>query len=202
VRGWQDDNQAGREPTNKHDHPPVNRERRRFLKTGVAGSLLLGVASTGALLGGCAGSSDSTCKHCLWLVPGDRVLLTEVIPVMLMGALPESEKERKAAIEKIVAGFDYTVAHFPPSVRKEIRQLLDLLAWPLTRVILTGVMSAWENAEASEIHAFLRRWESSRFSLLRSGYSALHDLICGAWYVSPESWTRIGYPGPPALARG
>lgn len=129
------------------------------------------------------------------------MLLTAVIPVMLMGALPESEKERKAAIEQIVTGFDYTVAHFPASVRKEIRQLLDLLAWPLTRVILTGVVSAWDNAEASQIHAFLHRWETSRFSLLRSGYSALHDLVCGAWYVSPEAWTRIGYPGPPAVVR-
>ena len=199
MKSWPDSQNARRDNTNTRNHPPVDPGRRRFLKTGVAGSLLLGLASTGALLGGCTGRPEPLCRDCLWLNPGDRQLLTAVIPVMLAGALPQPEREQNAAIEQIITGFDFTVAHFPPTVRNEIRQLLDLLVFPPTRVLLTGMFASWEKADASAVRAFISRWETSRFSLLRSGYGALHDLICGAWYVSPESWARIGYPGPPQL---
>jgi hypothetical protein len=180
---------------------PVNPGRRQFLKTGVAGSLVLGFASVTATLGGCAGRSDAPCRDCRWLTSHDRILLTALIPVMLAGALPASENKLNAAIDQVVKSFDFTVAHFSPAIRKEIRQLLDLLEFPLTRVLLTGVVSRWETEGVSGIQSFLSRWENSRFSLFRSGYSALHDLISGAWYVSPESWERIGYAGPPRLVR-
>jgi hypothetical protein len=65
--------------------------------------------------------------------------------------------------------------------------------------LLTGITQPWDQASAVSINTFLSRWQHSRFGLLRSGYTALHDLICGAWYVNPASWSRIGYSGPPAL---
>jgi hypothetical protein len=35
--------------------------------------------------------------------------------------------------------------------------------------------------------------------LLRVAYFALHELVFAAWYGDPQSWPRIGYPGPPEL---
>ncbi len=176
----------------------VNHARRRFLKTGIAGSVLLSLASSGALLTACNTTSDDRCDACLWLTSHDRVLLMAVVPVMLQDALPTAPEQSKKYIEEIIRHFDETVAYFSPVVRKEIRQLFDLLEFSLTRVLLTGV-SSWEKADASDIHSFLSSWENSRFGLLRAGYSALHDLICGAWYANPHSWTKINYPGPPNL---
>jgi hypothetical protein len=49
------------------------------------------------------------------------------------------------------------------------------------------------------VAGFLAAWRSSRLALLQSAYAALHDLSFGAWYAQPESWTDIGYPGPPEI---
>jgi len=173
--------------------------RRQFLKTGVVGTVWLGLASSGMALTGCSQKEQHICKDCDWLSPSDQIMLFAIIPVMLRGALPGSEKERNAAIRKVIAGFDIAVTHFSPSVRKEIRQLLDLLQFPFTRVVLTGVMSPWHREDALGVRSFLTRWQTSRYSLFRSGYAALHDLIIGAWYANPDSWKQISYPGPPAL---
>lgn len=177
----------------------VNHSRRQFLQTGVTGTVWLGLASGGIALTGCSQKQSQICIDCDWLSPSDQVMLFAIVPVMLNGALPGSEKRRKAAIQSVITGFDITVTHFSASVQKEIRQLLDLLQFPFTRVVLTGVMSPWHREDALTIRSFLTRWQSSRYSLFRSGYFALHDLIIGAWYANPDSWKRISYPGPPAL---
>lgn len=174
--------------------------RRQFLKTGVAGTLWLGIASSGMALTGCSQKETHVCPDCSWLSPSDRIMLIAIIPVMLKGALPGSEEQRDAAIQSVIAAFDFTVTHFSPSARKEIRQLLDLLQFPFTRVLLTGVMSPWHQKDELGVRSFLTRWQTSRFSLFRSGYQALHDLIIGAWYANPDSWRRISYPGPPKLS--
>ncbi|MDH5179592.1 MAG: twin-arginine translocation signal domain-containing protein [Gammaproteobacteria bacterium] len=169
-----------------------NPSRRRFLKTGLAGAAVLGFAGWWA-------SRDEACTDCQWLQQGERDLLLAVIPVMLAGALPVDATQRKQAIQEVMTGFDTTLTYFPPVVRGEIRQLLWLLKSPLTRGALTGVWSSWSTAESNTIHDFLNRWQTSRFDLLRAGYSALHDLIIGVWYANPLSWQRIAYPGPPKL---
>jgi hypothetical protein len=52
---------------------------------------------------------------------------------------------------------------------------------------------------AREVAAFLQGWRTSRLGLLRSAYAALHDLVLGAWYGTPDTWEAIGYPGPPEI---
>ena len=70
---------------------------------------------------------------------------------------------------------------------------------PGKTIIVAGVRSTWAEATEEEVAAFLRRWRTSRFGLLRAGYQALTQLILAAWYGNPASWERLGYPGPPAL---
>jgi hypothetical protein len=172
-----------------------NPDRRQFLKVG-----LLGTAVMAAVSGGVALTRDSALSPgCLWLQRDDWLVFQAIVPVMLEGALPGEEGPRVGATNKIISGVDFTIAHFSPSVREEIRQLLWLLESSFTRPLLTGIWSSWTNAEAAEVQDFLLSWKESRFDLLRVGYSALHDLIAGAWYANPESWRRIHYPGPPVL---
>ena len=162
--------------------------RRRFLQVGIAGIAVLAAAR---LL-----------ERPRALAPAYRVLdpagaaaLAALVPVVLAGSLP-----RDAALTReVVEGFDRAVSGLSPAVRDEVDQLLGLLRFMPTRIALTGIASPLEEAAEPEIAAFLSRWRTSRFDLLRAGYQALTQLIQAAWYGNPASWAAIGYSGPPAL---
>jgi len=157
--------------------------RREFLKTGVAGALLLNVA-------GCSRA------------PGDggrAVVLAALIPVFLEGALPAGDETRSELIARTIAGVEKAIAGLSLSTQKEVGELFDLLSFAPTRMIVAGIWSPWPEATPQAIGEFLESWRHSRFDLLKSGYAALHDLIFGAWYARPDTWAAIHYPGPPKV---
>lgn len=157
--------------------------RREFLKTGVAGALLLNVA-------GCARPAQGD---------GRTVVLKALIPVFLDGALPPGDATRPELITRTVAGVDKAIAGLSLATQKEVGELFDLLSFTPTRMIVAGVWSTWPEASPEAIGKFLESWRNSRFDLLKSGYAALRDLIFSAWYARPDTWTAIGYPGPPKV---
>ena len=67
------------------------------------------------------------------------------------------------------------------------------------RRLVAGIGSAWRDATVADANAFLVRLQKSRWSVKRSAYDALHQLIFAAWYANPRAWPAIGYRGPPAL---
>jgi len=157
--------------------------RREFLKTGVAGALLLNIA-------GCSRA------------PGDggrAVVLAALIPVFLEGALPAGGETRSELITRTIAGVEKAIAGLSLSTQKEVGELFDLLSFAPTRMIVVGIWSPWPEATPQAIGEFLESWRHSRFDLLKSGYAALHDLIFGAWYARPDTWAAINYPGPPKV---
>lgn len=173
--------------------------RRRLLKLSVSSAALLSTSSLLVSLAGCGrNESRKLAQGSRFLTERDSQLITALIPVILAAALPHPPRHDHA-IQDIVTAFDVTVSHFSPAIRQEIRQLLDLLTLPITRIVLARVSKPWQQATTADISTFLRNWRQSRFGLLRAGYDALHDLIAGAWYANPESWKRVGYPGPPRL---
>ena len=157
--------------------------RREFLKTGLAGGLLLNIAA-------CARPSEND---------GRSRVLSALIPVMLAGALSPRPEDAARQINRTLSGVETAINGLSLATQKEIGELFDLLAFPLTRMLAAGLWSPWEEATPSSLNAFLDSWRHSRFDLLKSGYAALHDLILGTWYAQPESWAAIGYPGPPLL---
>lgn len=157
--------------------------RREFLKTGVAGALLLNVA-------GCSRA------------PGDDgrvVVLAALIPVFLEGALPAGGETRSELITRTIVGVEKAIAGLSLATQKEVGELFDLLSFAPTRMIVAGIWSPWPEATPQAIGEFLESWRHSRFDLLKSGYAALHDLIFGAWYARPDTWAAINYPGPPKV---
>lgn len=155
--------------------------RRQFLKTGLAGGLLLGIAA-------CSRPSAGG-RH--------RAALAAIVPVMLAGAI--GREDRSAAIARTVSGVETAIAGLALPTQKEIRQLFDLLSFAPTRLLAAGLWADWPQASPEAIGRFLDSWRHSRFDLLKSGYAALHNLIFGAWYAVPENWPAIGYPGPPEM---
>jgi hypothetical protein len=167
--------------------------RRSFLKAGIAGAAALALARSLS-----ASSPAPASAHQAELTPDARAMFAAVIPVFLDGALPvggeaaDARAQTLAAVEEAIAGL-------PPASRAELAGLFSLLSFAPTRWIATGIWSAWPHAPTGAIAAFLDRWRSSRFALLRSAYGALHQLVFAAWYAQPRAWPAIGYGGPPSL---
>jgi len=172
----------------------MNPNRRRFLKTGLAGAAALAIAGGIAWIRrvGTAAVAPS-------LDDDARSIVRAIVPVMLAGALPPSDPERALAVDETVIGVDRAIAGLPPASRGELAQLFALLSLGVGRLAFAGVNSAWSDATREEVDAFLTSWRSSGWSLKRTAYDALHQLVIAAWYANPRSWPSIGYPGPPVL---
>jgi hypothetical protein len=171
--------------------------RRVFLKTGLAGGLLLAVAAAFH-----EPLTRWTRKELVERLPrseAQRAALTAIIPAMLRGALPTDKAERAAAVSSAVNGVAIAVASLGASAQEEVAELFALLMFAPTRITVAGVLYPWDETSEADVAAFLTRWRTSRLGLLQSGYLALHDLVLGAWYADPAHWAAIGYPGPPLL---
>ncbi|PMZ87196.1 MULTISPECIES: twin-arginine translocation pathway signal protein [unclassified Pseudomonas] len=169
--------------------------RRGLLKFSLGATAFLATAGLGASLSGC--SSSVPANGFVTLRSGDLLFLRALIPVMLEGAV--TAERMPEAVNGTLKSLDYSLAHLSPEMLKLTQQLFDVLGMAVTRGPLTGIWGSWENASASDIQAFLDRWENSSLSLLRMGHSSLLQLVMMAWYGRKESWAHCGYPGPPTV---
>jgi len=169
-------------------------QRRRFLKLGIIGGGLLFLAGFWHYL---TQQEKNVASGFSFLTAEDGRVLTTLTPTLLGKALPS--KDRPAAIAEILDEIDRLIAAMPALMQADLRQLFDLLGFPLTRVALTGIWSSWETASGKEVEAFLDRWSTSSLTLLQLGYAALHDLVMASWYDNPRAWPWVGYDGPPDI---
>ena len=144
--------------------------RRRILKAGLAGAVALAIG------GGIAwfrGRTDAA------------------------AAAPAFDADARGIVRAVARSL---LAGLPPASRRELAELFALLSLAAGRRMFAGVASPWSEASRAEIDAVLAAWQSSGWSLKRTAYDALHQLVLAAWYANPRSWPAIGYPGPPVLA--
>lgn len=182
----------------------ISHERRSILKTGFWGSLLLASASLGAGLTGCAttpagGDQKPTSGdkyHYRFLSQDDLILLSAITPVITA----QQSADTSVATQKLLTDIDAAIYHFSPANQQEVRKLFDLLNFALTRALLGGVWSSWENASTEDIDAFLNDWKYSSLPLLNKAYSALVKIVSVSWFIQPENWQASGYAGPPKEA--
>lgn len=159
--------------------------RRQFIKTGLAGSLLLSL---------CGWLNAAGARR---LSAGEREMLTALCGALLAGALPGDTEERRRLLALTVDGIATEISGLSLASQKEIGELFSLLVLAPGRLVLAGVSKPWREATVGEVSGFLQSWRSSRLALLQGAYGALHDLTFGAWYARPDTWEAIAYPGPP-----
>jgi hypothetical protein len=159
--------------------------RRQFIRTGVAGSLLLAFSGWLNAAGERRLSSD------------ERAMLAAVAGALLDGALPPPGDERQRLLALTVDGIARTIAGLSVASQREIGELFGLLVLAPGRMVLAGVGKPWREASVDDVSGFLESWRTSRLALLQGAYGALHDLSFGAWYARPDAWEAIAYPGPP-----
>ena len=169
--------------------------RRDLLRVGLFGSATLATVGLLGSLSGC--SAEGPANGFTMLRDSDLPLLRRVTQVVLQDAVPEAKMP--AAVQGTLHNLDQGLAHVSPALYRQVAQLFDLLALPVTRGPLTGIWGSWEQADDEAVEAFLRRWENSALALLRQGHAALLQMIQMAWYGCPEAWGHCGYPGPPPI---
>ena len=166
--------------------------RRTFLTVGIAGAATLAAA-------GWFASALRPRSGTRALDDDARAIVAAIVPAMLHGALPDRLPERDTALAETVDNVDRAIQGLPPASRAELGQLFALLSLTAARRAFAGVASPWTEAPRDEVDAFLQAWRTSGWTLKRSAYDALHQIIFAAWYGNPRAWSRIGYPGPPRL---
>ena len=174
--------------------------RRTFLVAGLAGGAALAAAYwlRGARERGPVSGTNASLAA---LDPAAPAIIAAIVPVLLDGALPADPAAREAAVNETVANVARAVSGLAPAAQRELAELFSLLSLPPTRIALAGVKTPWADASPDAIAAFLDRWRTSGWMLLRSAYDALHQLVLAAWYGNPRAWPSIGYPGPPAIGQ-
>jgi hypothetical protein len=170
--------------------------RRAFIKLAVAGGASLAAVR---LLWGPFGNQmnppDDPGGHYSTLSDAGREIMAALIPVLLDGALPAGAP-RDQAVRDLTRAIDASYSVMPPAIRGEIAQLFQLLAFPVTRRGLAGVMDPWHAADPGEIQAFIERWRNGSLALFAKGYQALRSSAIAVWYAQDAAWPRIGYAGP------
>lgn len=169
--------------------------RRSLLKLSAVSAASLSVLSLSASLTGC--SSEQASSGFLVLRSADLICLSAMLPVLYSGAVAAQQMDSN--LQSALRAIDNNLASFSPEMRKLTLQLFDVLNNSLTRGPLTGVWGAWPQASALDIQQFLKRWENSRFALLKTGHNALLQIAMLAHYGQPSAWQHCGYPGPPVL---
>ena len=170
--------------------------RRQFIKAGLIGGAALTAA--GLFYSRSLKEAPSTAVS-RGLTLSERTIVGALVPAILAGVLPAAGEARSRAIAQTVDGVGVAIAGLSAPAQKELAELFTLLGFAPARVLLARLWPAWEAATPADIAAFLEGWRESRFALLRSAYAGLHDLVLGAWYGTPDTWERIGYPGPPEM---
>ena len=79
----------------------------------------------------------------------------------------------------------------------ELKQLLNLFENALANFLFGGRITPFTQLDPQEQDAVLDEWLHSRFSVRRTGFTALRGLVLAAYFVRPETWPAVGYPGPP-----
>ncbi|MDE1463556.1 hypothetical protein [Spartinivicinus poritis] len=182
---------------------PFMLKRRQLLKVGVIGTLVLSSMVAVNQIG--ENTSSQLPDGYQFLNSADIVFFSAVTPAILGLNTAELHADQVkqglnwelAQQKAFLKQLDEKLAYLSPALQLELRELLDLVGSPLSRWLITGIHSRWENTSKEAIENFLRRWQTSRIKLLRKAHHGLTQLCIMAWYSLSDSWPAIGYPGPP-----
>ena len=156
------------------DDRQINQGRRFWLKTGLLGSVMLGLGSIGL-----ARSEPATC----W---------SAISEAFLDGVDPYDRKLFLVDLEQAISGLNR-------QSQKELVELEFLLSFPPTKAMLGGGWGGWEQTPKTVVQEMLQGWSNSRFNTLQVAYVGLQELVLSTYYANSTSWETLGYPGPPVL---
>ena len=91
---------------------------------------------------------------------------------------------------------DANLAKAEPGLAVELGMGLLLLENALAAMVLDGSLTTFTRLDAAGQDATLQRWQDSPLQLRRTIYKALNGLCTATYWLFPEIWPLVGYPGP------
>jgi Gluconate 2-dehydrogenase subunit 3 len=125
-------------------------------------------------------------EYSIWAAVADRILVEE-----------KPSGAPTAAQIDVAAKADAFLAPLPEADRKDLKQLLALFDNALFSLVQGGPPRPFTAMSPQEQDAHLRRWETSRLAIQRTGYQAMKRLCCALYFSAPATYASAGYPGPP-----
>jgi hypothetical protein len=175
--------------------PAPNLNRRQFLRRGLAGGAIL-VAAGAAPFAFRSTRLRQPRATLRLLSPAEYSVLATVAGRIVPGDGADSKWPSAESLD-CAGKMDALMARVHPDVGRDFRRLLRLIESPLAGALLAGSPRPFTRATPAEQDARLEAWRTSRLAVLRSGYQAVKRLSHATYYASPETYSLVGYPGPP-----
>jgi len=165
--------------------------RRSFLKLGVGGAAV--VAFSGGILSWWFSKGYSS-----QLAVGDKPISLSVkefavIRAVVQTLLPEGDGFPSGESLGLAQRFDEEVWAASDSLRSDLKNGIQLFEHG---TLLVGYRSRFTELSLSEREACFTAYLTGKNDLLRQVALAFREMSHFFYYVHPEIWPRIGYPGP------
>tara|TARA_B100001094_G_C18050601_1_gene729804 strand:+ start:529 stop:1101 length:573 start_codon:yes stop_codon:yes gene_type:complete len=184
----------------------LSMNRRRFIKYGITGAIILTAGQYGLeplsrfnqKLKSIFKTYQAHQEEWKLLSIEDSIVLTPIIERFL-DSIPESPDGFKPDMGDFLTELDQICYTLPEYIKNDLKSLLKIMHFPLSRKMFFGIPSPWELTPPSDIETALEKWEFSDSKILNLTYASLKNLIFFTWYGGNRSWSTMGYPGPPKL---
>jgi hypothetical protein len=161
--------------------------RRRFLRAGIVGGVLLGGA---ALLGRRLTGYTIDARAAAQL----RVLSPKEYSILAAAArrivAPDGDDAPAPDAVDCALAVDRYLLRLPPPLQRDVRALLLLFEHG------SSVSSRFTRMSPAQQDAALAAWESSSLTIKRRGFQALRTLAFLGYWRDERTWHVIGYTGP------
>jgi len=144
-------------------------------------------------------------EYSIWAAVADRVLARDATAATAEGDGADQAAlrgERRPAAptpsEIDVAGkADAFLTPLPAADARDLKRLLALFDNALFSFLTGGPARPFTQMNAAEQDAHLKRWQTSRLAIRRTGFQAMKRLCCALYFSDPRTYASVGYPGPP-----
>ena len=165
--------------------------RRRFLKRGLFGGLILGMGGVFAYQqSGYELSADKV--KSLKILGAKEYLVLQAISARILAS--DQEGDAEASELGVVEWIDGYLERQSPWVKKDFLMLLNAIEH--TGPIMDFHFSRFTRMSKASQDKVLDNWARSRIGLRKQGFNGLKGLCVMAYYRHPKTWSMLGYDGP------
>jgi len=165
--------------------------RRRFLKFGLGGVILLAVPGVGLGL-----------RPSVLVEPAAPLRTFNQRQFSVLAAVAETMCPGAAGLPSagdlgVAEALDHLYSRMDPTTGKDIGAILDLLENALAGALLDGRVRTFTACSPEQRREVLDAWRTSAISVRRAIFKALRGFVMAAYWGDRRTWDFIGYGGMP-----